>query len=83
MTRLHPLKQGMLGFHRLAIMGLTEAGMQPFVRGSIACVCNGEIYGFRSIRCALEEKGYTFNCWRAGDENAKGMVLTESSFSKA
>ena len=60
MTRLHPLKQGMLGFHRLAIMGLTEAGMQPFVRGSIACVCNGEIYGFRSIRCALEEKGYTF-----------------------
>ena len=60
MTRLHPLKQGMLGFHRLAIMGLTETGMQPFVSGGIACVCNGEIYGFRSIRCELEEKGYTF-----------------------
>ena len=43
MTRLHPLKQGMLGFHRLAIMGLTETGMQPFVSGGIACVCNGEI----------------------------------------
>ena len=40
MTRLHPLKQGMLGFHRLAIMGLTETGMQPFALRVCFQICN-------------------------------------------
>ena len=62
MTRMLPLgeNEGFLGFHRLSIMGLTEAGMQPFVRGDGAVVCNGEIYGFRPIKEELMAKGYTF-----------------------
>ena len=61
MTRMLPIGQrGFLGFHRLSIMGLSEAGMQPFVRGDGAVVCNGEIYGFRPIKEALIAKGYSF-----------------------
>ena len=60
MSRILPVKGGFLGFHRLAIMGLNELGMQPFVRGDRAVVCNGEIYGFRAIREELKEKGYSF-----------------------
>ena len=65
MTRMLPLgeNEGFLGFHRLSIMGLTEAGMQPFVRGDGAVVCNGEIYGFRPIKEALMAKGYTFRSY--------------------
>ena len=59
-TRMLPLPGGFLGFHRLSIMGLTEAGMQPFLRGDGAVVCNGEIYGFRPIKEELIQKGYTF-----------------------
>ena len=59
-TRLAPAGPGLLGFHRLAIMGLTPAGMQPFsLEGSLA-VCNGELYGFRPLREQLRQKGYTF-----------------------
>ena len=38
---------GLMGFGRLAIMGLTPEGMQPFYRGADCVVCNGELYGFR------------------------------------
>ncbi len=48
-----------LGFERLAIMGLNEEGMQPFTLGSNAVVCNGEVYGFRPIKEELA-KEYTF-----------------------
>ena len=51
---------GLLGFHRLAIMGLTPLGMQPFELNGSYVVCNGEIYGFEKIREALIRKGYTF-----------------------
>ncbi|MBQ8525788.1 MAG: asparagine synthase B [Clostridia bacterium] len=50
---------GFLGFHRLAIMGLTPSGMQPFRLGESFVVCNGEIYGFEKIKEKLSEK-YTF-----------------------
>ena len=50
---------GILGFHRLAIMGLAPSGMQPFKLGDSYVVCNGEIYGFEKIKKALSEK-YTF-----------------------
>ena len=52
--------KGFIGFQRLAIMGLTEAGMQPFRRNGNAVVCNGELYGFRKQKAELEAKGYTF-----------------------
>ncbi len=51
---------GLLGFHRLAIMGLHPEGMQPFEREGSYVVCNGEIYGFAAQRQVLCEKGYTF-----------------------
>ena len=61
MSRIISIPGGFLGFHRLAIMGLTEMGMQPFVRENTAVVCNGEIYGFRAIRERLQKQGYIFH----------------------
>ena len=51
---------GLLGFGRLAIMGLTPEGMQPFFRGADCVACNGELYGFRPVKSELEAEGYTF-----------------------
>ncbi len=58
-TRVVDTGMGLLGFHRLAIMGLHEEGMQPFSLHGRSLVCNGEIYGFRSIKKELESE-YTF-----------------------
>ena len=58
-SRVVDTGRGLLGFHRLSIMGLTPAGMQPFVREGSYLVCNGEIYGFEVLKRQLEEK-YTF-----------------------
>lgn len=55
-TRLVETENGILGFHRLAIMGLTPEGMQPFSLNGNYLVCNGEIYGFEKIRERLLEK---------------------------
>ncbi len=41
-------------------MGLHPEGMQPFHRGGDMAVCNGELYGFRPVKKALEAKGYVF-----------------------
>lgn len=51
---------GYLGFARLAIMGLTPDGMQPFEQNGSWVICNGEIYGFRRIKKELEGQGYVF-----------------------
>jgi len=51
---------GWLGFNRLAIMGTTIDGMQPFNLDDDLCVCNGEIYGFKALRSQLVGHGYTF-----------------------
>ena len=58
MTALEETPGGFMGFHRLAIMGLNAAGMQPFTLNGSMLVCNGEIYGFRSWKRVLEGKGY-------------------------
>lgn len=60
MEMMIKLPHGVLGFQRLAIMGLDESGMQPFHAGENYVVCNGEIYGFRQIKEELSKKGYTF-----------------------
>ena len=52
--------KGLLGFHRLAIMGLQPEGMQPFELDGSYVVCNGEIYGFERIKQILQKKGYSF-----------------------
>ena len=59
-SRIIDTGKGLLGFHRLAIMGLTEEGMQPFELDGSFVVCNGEIYGFARLREMLAKKGYTF-----------------------
>ena len=39
------------GFHRLAIMDLTSAGMQPFVfNDRDAVMCNGELYNYEEVK---------------------------------
>ncbi|MBQ9272138.1 MAG: asparagine synthase B [Mogibacterium sp.] len=52
--------KGIMGFHRLAIMGLTPEGMQPFIRDGCSVVCNGELYGYEKMKRELRDKGYTF-----------------------
>ena len=59
-SRIIDTGKGLLGFHRLAIMGLTEEGMQPFSLGGSYAVCNGELYGFKKQKEELIEKGYKF-----------------------
>ncbi len=60
MSRIVETPAGWLCFHRLAIMGLTPEGMQPFELDGDYLVCNGEIYGFRPLKRQLQEKGCTF-----------------------
>ena len=61
MSRVVDTGRGLLGFHRLAIMGLSESGMQPFSADGCYVVCNGELYGFRKTKKELEAKGYRFS----------------------
>ena len=58
-TRIIDTGRAVLGFHRLAIMGLHPEGMQPFELNGSYVVCNGEIYGFEALKRELSEK-YTF-----------------------
>ena len=59
MSRMEKAGDGVLCFHRLAIMGLHEEGMQPFHLDGDMCVCNGELYLFRPLKAELA-KEYTF-----------------------
>ncbi|HEX6702084.1 MAG TPA: asparagine synthase (glutamine-hydrolyzing) [Gaiellaceae bacterium] len=51
-----------LGFRRLAIIDLSDAGMQPFASedGALRLVHNGEVYNYRELRRELEAKGHRF-----------------------
>ena len=60
MSRVEKAGEGWLCFHRLAIMGLHEEGMQPFHLGRDMCVCNGELYLFRTLKKELEDEGFEF-----------------------
>lgn len=59
-SRVLACGDGILGFHRLAIMGLHPEGMQPFTMEKSAVVCNGEIYGYEKTKQELIDKGYHF-----------------------
>lgn len=58
-SRIVDTGNGLLGFHRLSIMGLTPEGMQPFSLDGSYLVCNGEIYGFERWKKELSAK-YSF-----------------------
>ena len=60
MSRTVKVGDGVFGFHRLAIMGLHEEGMQPFCLNGSYAICNGEIYGFKKLKDDLIKKGYKF-----------------------
>ncbi len=60
-SRIIDIGRGVLGFHRLSIMGLTPSGMQPFEMNGCYAVCNGELYGFEKLRDELRQKGYSFD----------------------
>jgi asparagine synthase (glutamine-hydrolysing) len=59
MSRIEKVGSGYLCFHRLAIMGLHEEGMQPFHLNGDMAVCNGELYLFRPLKAELA-KEYDF-----------------------
>jgi asparagine synthase (glutamine-hydrolysing) len=69
MTRRGPDDEGhwsdehlSLGFRRLAILDLSDAGHQPMLSacGGYALVYNGEVYNFRELRRDLEAQGSSF-----------------------
>ena len=51
-----------LGFRRLAIIDLSDAGMQPFASEDdrLHLVHNGEVYNYRELRAELESHGRRF-----------------------
>ncbi len=58
-TRFIDTGNGFMGFHRLAIMGLSPQGMQPFELDGSYVVCNGELYGFEKFKQQLADR-YVF-----------------------
>src|SRR5204863_2978073 len=51
-----------LGSRRLAIIDLSESGLQPMASadGKLIVTFNGEIYNYRALRRDLEARGYVF-----------------------
>jgi asparagine synthase (glutamine-hydrolysing) len=51
-----------LGFRRLAIIDLSDAGLQPFASddGALQLIHNGEVYNYRELRRELEARGHRF-----------------------
>ena len=66
-----------LGFRRLSILDLSEAGNQPMLTadGRYALVFNGELYNFREIRRTLEHRGISFRS--SGDAEVALYALAE------
>lgn len=60
--RITSMEEFTLAFARLAIMDLSDNGMQPMFSydNQVGIVFNGEIYGYQKLRDMLIEKGYLF-----------------------
>ena len=61
-----------LGHLRLAIIDLSDAGLQPFASedGRHRLIHNGEVYNYRELRAELEAKGHRF-----GSETDTEVIL--------
>lgn len=67
-TRLIQVTDGVtFGFTRLAINGLTISGMQPFHKGNITWMCNGEIYNSNELNTSLGIINAGSDCFCIGD----------------
>lgn len=51
-------ESGTFGFHRLAIMDVSEAGMQPFVKDGLTLMVNGEIYNEHALKARYHDYPY-------------------------
>jgi len=56
-----------MAFTRLAINGLTDAGMQPYTKGPITWMCNGEIYNSKELEESLGLTNTGSDCECIGD----------------
>jgi asparagine synthase (glutamine-hydrolysing) len=56
-----------MGFTRLAINGLTDAGMQPYTKGPLTWICNGEIYNSKDLENSLSLANTGSDCECIGD----------------
>lgn len=56
---IHKDRHGIFGFHRLAIMDISEKGMQPFITDRLIVMCNGEIYNEHYIKDIFSDYAYT------------------------
>ena len=52
-TIINPNKNIWLGFHRLAINGLTKKSNQPMIMNDCILICNGEIYNYKNLKKIL------------------------------
>lgn len=77
-TRIHPIgSSGFMGFTRLAINGMNEAGMQPMVHNANVWMANGEIYNWKELATT-----YGLLCESGSDCEVIGL-LYEKLFSEA
>lgn len=53
-------QQVRFGHLRLSIIDLSDAANQPFQKGNLVVVFNGEIYNFRALRAQIEATGVRF-----------------------
>lgn len=59
-----------MGHRRLSILGLGEGGRQPYRRGRVVLVFNGEVYNYLELRAELSAEGQAFS-----GENSDTEVL--------
>ena len=66
-TCIKDIDKVILGFTRLAINGLTDAGMQPYQKGNLSWICNGEIYNSKELEKSLGLNHAGSDCECIGD----------------